>query len=714
VIQEEMPGYVTLRELGSGNVVLAREHSTGELVALKFLPTELCSSPEFVSRFAAEVPTLERLRHPNIVPVRGLLQSPGQCVIITNAVDGLSLRRLLSSGPLSPEVALLVLRGCLRGLGRAQRASILHRDFKPESVLIDGAGTARLIDFGIAMPLILSGLGLAGTPAYMAPEQWIGAPVTPATDVYAASMVLFECLAGQAPFADIEGKVAMEVAHREAPVPVEAVPEPLREIVATGAAKEPGDRFPDATAFLAALEQTASRVYGAAWASGASTALVAAMAELAALFPLAGLAGVAAGAGGAAAAMVVAPTAAVGSSIGLSARGVKVLAALAAMVGITGAGLVAVHHDKHSSQPPEATLTVGPPNGSGKAGGTSGSSSKSKGHGGSSLVPVVAISPLPSAASAIGPAASPGVAATSSPGAAVGGSAPGARATAMRLGVGGSPVAGQSVPVSIGISAPGGAAPTGGVVTLSVDGQPLPGSLSVANGQAFGTMTLPTSGPHALAADYSGTPAFQPVSNKVNVTAAPAPASVSLASSTGRTSFARPVTFDAQVKPSGPGGQLPTGTVQFLDGSAPLGQPVAVDGSGHAQLASSSLAGGTHQVTARYQGDPTFAGTASAPVQTIIDPAATQLRSASGLQLSALTIRLSATLTGADGAAVFGRPVTFTAVGGQQCTASTGPGGVASCDVNLLGLGLTSLLSFTARFAGDNNLAPSSATGGLL
>jgi hypothetical protein len=268
--------------------------------------------------------------------------------------------------------------------------------------------------------------------------------------------------------------------------------------------------------------------------------------------------------------------------------------------------------------------------------------------------------------------------------------------------------------VSIGISSPGGAAPTGGVVTLSVDGKHVPGSLSVANGQASGAMTLPTSGPHTVVADYSGSAAFQPASNKLGVTAAPAPAIVSLAPSTSRTSFGRPVTFAAQVKPAGSGGQTPTGTVQFMDGSTPLGQPVAVDGSGQAQVASSSLAGGTHQVTAHYQGDPTFAGTASAPAQTIVDPAATQLRSASGLLLSALSVRLSATLTGADGAAVFGRPVTFTTVGGQQCTASTGPGGVASCDINLLGLGLTGLLSFTARFAGDNNLAPSSATGGLL
>jgi hypothetical protein len=98
----------------------------------------------------------------------------------------------------------------------------------------------------------------------------------------------------------------------------------------------------------------------------------------------------------------------------------------------------------------------------------------------------------------------------------------------------------------------------------------------------------------------------------------------------------------------------------------------------------------------------------------MIDPLATQLRSAAGAKLSSLTVQMSAVLTGADGSALAGRTVTFSMVGGQQCTAVTGADGRASCSVGILGLGLTSLVSFTARFAGDNNLAASSAKGGLL
>jgi hypothetical protein len=213
--------------------------------------------------------------------------------------------------------------------------------------------------------------------------------------------------------------------------------------------------------------------------------------------------------------------------------------------------------------------------------------------------------------------------------------------------------------------------------------------------------------------DYSGSRAFLPTTNKLSLTAASAPATVGLTPSTGRTTFGQPVTFDAQVKPAA-GGRTPGGSVQFSDGSGPLGAPVALDGAGHAQLVATSLSGGTHQISARYLGDSTFGQSVSAPVSTTIDPLATALRSATALQLSALAMRLSATLTGADGAAMAGRTVTFTTSGGKQCTATTGPDGHAFCDVQLLSGGLNSLLSFTAAFAGDNNYGASSAKGGLL
>jgi hypothetical protein len=282
----------------------------------------------------------------------------------------------------------------------------------------------------------------------------------------------------------------------------------------------------------------------------------------------------------------------------------------------------------------------------------------------------------------------------------------------LQLGVPGTPVAGRSVPLAILVTAPGGAAPTNGTVTVSVDGTPVLTSLPVSNGETSGTIVLPTSGSHVLVGDYSGSRAFLPTTNKLSVTAAPAPATVGLSPSTSRATFGQPVTFDAQVKPAA-GGRTPGGSVQFSDGSGPLGAPVALGGSGYAQLVASSLSGGTHQISARYLGDSTFGQSVSAPVSTTIDPLGTVLRSATALQLTALAMRLSATLTGADGAPLAGRTVTFT-TGGKQCAATTGPNGAASCDVQLLTGGLNGLVFFTAAFAGDNNYVASSTKGGLL
>jgi serine/threonine protein kinase len=115
------------------------------------------------------------------------------------AVNGVSLRDVLSGnpGPLPPEAALTVLKGSLLGLSAAHAAGVVHRDYKPANVLVESSGNSKLVDFGIAG---LSGeRTVAGTPAYMAPEQWHGAPASPATDVYSATCVFFECVTGGPP-----------------------------------------------------------------------------------------------------------------------------------------------------------------------------------------------------------------------------------------------------------------------------------------------------------------------------------------------------------------------------------------------------------------------------------------------------------------------------------------------------------------------------------
>src|SRR5690606_15064670 len=157
--------------------------------------------------------------------------------IVMEFVDGVTLRALLDhSGAMRPEAALVVLKGSLLGLAAAHEAGVVHRDYKPENVLVPDDGTSKLADFGVAVPV--GPAGFAGTPAYMAPEQWEAGAVTTATDVYAATVVFFECLTGSKPYqATTPDEWAQ--AHRTAPVPEDAVPDPVRGLVARGMAKTP-------------------------------------------------------------------------------------------------------------------------------------------------------------------------------------------------------------------------------------------------------------------------------------------------------------------------------------------------------------------------------------------------------------------------------------------------------------------------------------------
>src|SRR5690606_31697510 len=130
-------------------------------------------------------------------------------------------------------------------------------------VLVDPAGLSKLVDFGIAVNSGTRG-GVAGTPSYMAPEQWRGDPASPSTDVYAATATFFECLTGHKPYPG--GNIAeLALRHTEAPVPEEDVPEPVRPLVRRGLAKDPAQRPDDARAFVTELEAVAVAAYGEDW-----------------------------------------------------------------------------------------------------------------------------------------------------------------------------------------------------------------------------------------------------------------------------------------------------------------------------------------------------------------------------------------------------------------------------------------------------------------
>lgn len=281
-----LPGYVSLRELGRGGfgrVVLARHEASGTYVAIKYLTQ---GDPEFRASFRAEARTLMTLSDPYVVRLFEYVETPQGAAIVMEAIDGVSLKAMLAeAGPLAPEAALVVLKGSLLGLSAAHRVGVVHRDYKPDNVMVRDSGQSTLIDFGIALRSGEPGVAV-GTPPYMAPEQWDGAPASPSTDVYAATCVFFECVTGRKPY---EGDYRTQ--HRAAPIPVDAVPVQVRGLLLHGLAKSPAGRPPDAYRFVTELETAARNGFGPQWESDGWRRLGETAAGLAALFPLAALLG---------------------------------------------------------------------------------------------------------------------------------------------------------------------------------------------------------------------------------------------------------------------------------------------------------------------------------------------------------------------------------------------------------------------------------------
>ncbi|MGP3959701.1 protein kinase domain-containing protein [Nonomuraea sp. 3N208] len=283
----EVPGYTEIRELGqggTGRVMLAVRDSDGRPVAIKHLSEALLQDEEFVERFRAEADLIREIDSPHTARVLDYVESPQDAVIVMELVDGVTLRRLLEDeGRTGAEAALAVLKGALLGLVEAHRRGVVHRDFKPENVLITQDGDSKLVDFGVAARFGEQA-ALVGTPSYMAPEQWDDAPASPATDVYAATLVFFECLTGHRAFHG-ENVAALAFQHQHAAPPLDDVEEPLRPLVEHGLAKNPAARPESAEAFLAELEGVALAEYGEEWESRGRAGLGILAVPLAALLP---------------------------------------------------------------------------------------------------------------------------------------------------------------------------------------------------------------------------------------------------------------------------------------------------------------------------------------------------------------------------------------------------------------------------------------------
>jgi serine/threonine protein kinase len=287
VAEWDVPGYTELKALGSGgfgDVVLARHDASGTLVAVKYLRRDLLADPEFTTMFRGEAEVLASLNDSNVVRLYEYVESPSGAAIVMELVDGVSLREILArQGATTAEAALVVLEGSLLGLAAAHQRGIVHRDYKPENVLVNGDGVSKLTDFGIAARAGDSPIP-AGTLVYAPPEQFAGTPASPASDVYAATATFYECLAGRPPFT-ADTAEALLYQHLSQPVPLDPVPEPLRPLVIAGMAKEPQDRPTDGTSFVTALNAIASGAYGPDWEERGRSHLSEAALLLALLWP---------------------------------------------------------------------------------------------------------------------------------------------------------------------------------------------------------------------------------------------------------------------------------------------------------------------------------------------------------------------------------------------------------------------------------------------
>jgi serine/threonine protein kinase len=253
---------------GMATVYLALDRRLHREVALKVMHAHLGDDPQFTARFIREARAAARLSHPGVVAVFDQGEDDGLLYLAMEYLEGRTLRTVLGElGVLTPGEALDVVEPVLDALAAAHAAGIVHRDVKPENVLLTDDGRVKVADFGLARAAssVASTSGvLMGTAAYLAPELIAHGVADARADVYAVGMTLFEMLTGRQPFSgDVPLRVAYRHVHEDVPAPstvVGALPEPLDVLVTAATARDPGRRPADAAALLALERSVRARV----------------------------------------------------------------------------------------------------------------------------------------------------------------------------------------------------------------------------------------------------------------------------------------------------------------------------------------------------------------------------------------------------------------------------------------------------------------------
>ncbi len=240
---------------GMGEVYRAYDTVRGRMVALKLLRPDLAADPQYQQRFRRESQIAARLQEPHVIPVHDFGAIGGVLFIDMRLVDGGSLKDLLAArGPLDPGQAVPIIAQVASALDAAHADGLVHRDVKPENVLLTADGFAYLVDFGIARGSGDPSLTAAGLPigsyVYMAPERFSGDGVGPATDVYSLACVLYECLTGSPPFEFSEPQQVMSAHVFAAPprpsIMRRGIDRAFDGVIAMGMAKQPAARFASA------------------------------------------------------------------------------------------------------------------------------------------------------------------------------------------------------------------------------------------------------------------------------------------------------------------------------------------------------------------------------------------------------------------------------------------------------------------------------------
>jgi serine/threonine protein kinase len=275
--------YRLISRIGAGGmsvVYKAQDLALGRLVAVKILHPSLTGDAQFLERFRYEAQAAASLSHPNIVMVHDVGQDGDRHYIVMELVEGDDLKTIIRHwAPLPLDKALDLAIQICDGVGYAHRAGFVHCDVKPQNVLVTRDGRAKVADFGIARVIseaTMSRSDLAwGTPHYFSPEQAAGESATPASDVYAIGVILFEMLSGRLPF-EAESATALALKHLQDEPPWitdynPAVPVPIAKIIDKVLSKEPASRYRTANQLgqiLDAYRTAGNEVTGAVPAAG--------------------------------------------------------------------------------------------------------------------------------------------------------------------------------------------------------------------------------------------------------------------------------------------------------------------------------------------------------------------------------------------------------------------------------------------------------------